>query len=166
MDIEKIMNRMTQMQAHLKANSKNIPKSIGNMMSGRVNEAITIIEAGDPDEIAQFLYEDIRRLNKKLGDYELSWSGTPALPTQANAEVTAMGNAARPLLIDSFQLVDPHFFRGRGGRVLTAEGFADYVIGAAVRRLEQDYDKKVWDAKFPITLKEVEETPSDDGGEV
>ena len=166
MDIEKIMNRMTQMQAHLKANSKNIPKSIGNMMSGRVNEAITIIEAGDPDEIAQFLYEDIRRLNKKLGDYELSWSGTPALPTQANAEVTAMGNAARPLLIDSFQLVDPLFFRGRGGRTLDAESFADYVIGAAVRRLEQDYDKKVWDAKFPITLKEVEETPSDDGGEV
>ena len=94
------------------------------------------------------------------------WGGQPSLPIAINAGVQEQATKVRPFLIDSFQLVDPLYLRGRGGRVLTAEQFADMIIDSANRRLETEYNNGTWDGNFPITLTEVEEETTDNGGTV
>ena len=150
------------MELHLEANKKTIKKAKASIIMGYINMA-----RGDEvtDEELQEYYELVRDSNKKLlKDDALSWTGSPSLPIAINAKVAAQGQALRPFLIDSFQVVDPLYLRGRGGRVLDAEGFADMLIDSATRRLEAEYNNKEWNGEFPITLKEVENADSSDGG--
>ena len=163
MEKDKIYDRMQQLELHLEKNKKVIPKAKATIIMNYINLAR---DENISDEELNDYYGMVRDANKKmLGDNALSWTGTPSLPIAINAGVQEQANKVRPFLIDSFRMVDPKYLRGRGGRILDAEGFADMIIDSANRRLETEYNNQEWNGEFPITLKEVP-TLSDDGGEV
>ena len=149
MDKDKIMDRLQLLELHVKDKKNDISKGMKDMILSSITNARNV---ADDENMLNAFYNTVRDQNKLLGDKALSWSGQPSLPI-------------RPHLIESFQLVDPLYLRGRGGRVLTAEQFADMIIDSSNRRLEAEYNNKEWDGEFPITLTEVEET-TESGGAV
>jgi hypothetical protein len=163
MDTDKIMDRLTRLELHVNDKKNNISKGMKDMILSSITNARNI---SDDETMLNAFWNTVRDQNSLLGDKKLTWGGQPSLPIPINAGVQAQANAVRPFLIDSFQLVDPLYLRGRGGRVLTAEEFADMIIDSANRRLEAEYNSKEWNGEFPITLTEVEEETTDNGGTV
>tara|TARA_R100001510_G_C7605464_1_gene170776 strand:+ start:362 stop:850 length:489 start_codon:yes stop_codon:yes gene_type:complete len=162
MEKDKIMDRLQLLELHVKDKKNDISKGMKDMILSSITNARNV---ADDETMLNAFYNTVRDQNKLLGDKALSWGGQPSLPIPINAGVQAQANAVRPFLIESFQLVDPLYLRGRGGRVLTAEEFADMIIDSANRRLEAEYNNKEWNGEFPITLTEVEET-TESGGAV
>lgn len=163
MDKDKIMDRLQLLELHVKDKKNDISKGMKDMILSSITNARNV---ADDENMLNAFYNTVRDQNKLLGDKALSWSGQPSLPIAINAGVQAQANAVRPHLIESFQLVDPLYLRGRGGRVLTAEQFADMIIDSSNRRLEAEYNNKEWDGEFPITLTEVEDETTESGGAV
>lgn len=163
MDTDKIMDRLTLLELHVSDKKNNISKGMKDMILSSISNARNV---ADDETMLNAFWNTVRDQNKLLGDKALSWGGQPSLPIAVNAGVQEQANTLRPFLIDSFPVVDPLYIRGRGGRVLTAEGFADMIIDASNRRLETEYNNGSWDGNFPITLTEVEEETTDNGGTV
>ena len=163
MDKDKIMDRLQLLELHVQDKKNGISKGMKDMILSSITNARNV---ADDEDMLNAFYNTVRDQNKLLGDKALSWGGQPSLPIVINAGVQAQANAVRPYLIDSFQLVDPLYLRGRGGRVLTAEQFADMIIDSANRRLEAEYNNKEWNGEFPITLTEVEDETTGSGGAV
>tara|TARA_R100000353_G_scaffold54154_1_gene43323 strand:+ start:2164 stop:2655 length:492 start_codon:yes stop_codon:yes gene_type:complete len=163
MDTDKIMDRLQLLELHVKDKKNDISKGMKDMILSTISEARNV--ADDEMKLNSF-WNTVKSQNKLLGEKAVIWSGQPSLPIAINAGVQEQATKVRPFLIDSFQLVDPLYLRGRGGRVLTAEQFADMIIDSANRRLETEYNNGTWDGNFPITLTEVEEETTDNGGTV
>lgn len=163
MDTDKIMDRLQLLELHVKDKKNDISKGMKDMILSTISEARNV--ADDEMKLNSF-WNTVKSQNKLLGEKAVIWSGQPSLPIAINAGVQEQATKVRPFLIDSFQLVDPLYLRGRGGRVLTAEDFADMIIDSANRRLETEYNNGTWDGNFPITLTEVEEETTDNGGTV
>ena len=155
MEIEKIRDRIGLLEAHLK--KTDIPKSMKDMIQSAITVSKTL---NDADQL-NMMWNTIRSQNNMLGDNKCVFTqSTTFLPTKINAETEAQYAPVRKFLIESFQLVgeNTNLLRGRNGRVLNAEEFAEFIITPNMRRLKAEYDKKAWDGKHPITLQEVEET--------
>lgn len=163
MDTDKIMDRLQLLELHVKDKKNEISKGMKDMILSSISNARNV---ADDEAMLNAFWNTVRDQNKLLGEKAVIWSNQPSLPVAINAGVQAQANAVRPFLIESFQLVDPLYLRGRGGRVLTAEQFADMIIDSANRRLETEYNNGEWDGNFPITLTEVEEETTDNGGSV
>ena len=163
MDTDKIMDRLQLLELHVKDKKNDISKGMKDMILSTISEARNV--ADDEMKLNSF-WNTVKSQNKLLGEKAVIWSGQPSLPIAINAGVQEQATKVRPFLIDSFQLVDPLYLRGRGGRVLTAEQFADMIIDSANRRLETEYNNGTWDGNFPITLTEVEEETTESGGAV
>ena len=155
MEIEKIRDRIGLLQAHLK--KTDIPKSMKDMIQSAITASKTIEDA---DQL-NMMWNTIRSQNNMLGDNKCVFTqSTTFLPPKINAETEAQYAPVRKFLIESFQLVgeNTNLLRGRNGRVLNAEEFAEFIITPNMRRLKAEYDSEAWDGKHPITLQEVEET--------
>lgn len=163
MDTEKIMDRLTLLELHVKDKTKDISKGMKDMILSSISNARNV---ADDNDMLNAFWNTVRDQNNLLGDKKLSWGGQPSLPIVVNAGVQEQAANARPFLIESFQVVDPLYFRGRAGRELTAETFADMIIHSANRKLETEYNNGTWDGNFPITLTEVEEETTGNGGTV
>jgi len=160
MNVEKIVDRMALLEAHLK-NTKEISKGMRDMIMSNITQARLNI---DDEEILNMFWNTIRGQNKLLKEHACTFgSGVSQDITAPNEATQQQIDTARPLLIESFQLVDPLFFRGRGGRVFeNGEDFADFVLNPNIKRLNAELDAKVWDGNYPITLAVVEEPASDE----
>ena len=163
MDKDKIMDRLQLLELHVKDKKNEISKGMKDMILSSISNARNV---ADDEAMLNAFWNTVRDQNKLLGEKAVQWTNQPSLPIAINAGVQAQANAVRPYLIDSFQLVDPHYLRGRGGRVLTAEQFADMIIDSANRRLEAEYNSGEWNGEFPITLTEVEDETTESGGAV
>ena len=155
MEIEKIRDRIGLLQAHLK--KTDIPKSMKDMIQSAITASKTIEDA----EKLNMMWNTLRFQNNMLEDNKCVFTqSTTFLPTKINAETEAQYAPVRKFLIDSFQLVgeNTNLLRGRNGRVLNAEEFAEFIITPNMRRLKAEHDSGAWDGKHPITLQEVEET--------
>jgi len=153
MNVEKIVDRLAQFEAHLKT-TKEIPKGMRDMIMANIQQARLNI---DDEETLNMFWNTIRGQNKLLKENACSFgSGTAGVVTIPNEATQAQVDAMRGVLIDSFQLVDPLFLRGRGGREFTnGEDFADFVLTPNIKRLNAELSSGVWDGNYPITLKEI-----------